>query len=39
MSAAENKELIRNMVAEFSKGDAHALDKLADNVRWTTIGS
>jgi uncharacterized protein len=40
MGAAENKELIRNMFAELSKGDGQAfLDTLADNVRCTTIGT
>ncbi len=40
MSAAENKELIRNMFAELSKGNAQAfLDTMADNVRFTIIGS
>ena len=40
MSAAENKELVRNMFAELSKGNGQAfLDKMADNVRFTIIGS
>jgi len=37
MGAAENKELIRNMFAELSKGNGPAfLDMLADDVRITT---
>ena len=40
MGATENKELIRNMFAELSQGNPQAfLDKLADNVRCTTIGT
>ena len=40
MGAAENKELIRNMFAELSKGNAEAfLGTLADDVRYTIIGS
>jgi ketosteroid isomerase-like protein len=40
MGAAENKEAIRNMFAELSKGNADAfLGALADNVRFTIIGS
>jgi ketosteroid isomerase-like protein len=40
MSAGENKELIRNMFAELSKGNGQAfLDTLADNVRYTIIGT
>ncbi|HZP46082.1 MAG TPA: nuclear transport factor 2 family protein [Candidatus Binataceae bacterium] len=40
MSAAENKELIRNMFAELSKGNAQGfLDKFADNCRFTIIGT
>ena len=40
MSAAENKELIRNMFADLSKGNGQAfLDTLADTVRFTTIGT
>jgi uncharacterized protein len=39
MGAAENKELVRNMFAELSKGNAQAfLDTMADNVRFTIIG-
>ena len=40
MSAAENKELIRNMFAELSKGNHEAfLGTLADNVQYTIIGT
>ena len=40
MSAAENKEIIRNMFAELSKGNADAfLNTLADDVKFTLIGS
>jgi uncharacterized protein len=40
MSAAEDKELIRNMWAEASKGNAEGfLGSLADDVRYTIIGS
>jgi ketosteroid isomerase-like protein len=40
MSAAENKELIRNMFAELAKGNGQAfLDAMADNVRFTIIGT
>lgn len=40
MGAAENKEMIRNMFAELSKGNADAfLGGMADNVRFTIIGS
>ncbi len=40
MGAAENKEIIRTMFAELSKGNAEAfLDTLADDVRFTLIGS
>lgn len=40
MGAAENKELIRNMFAELSKGNAEAfLGTLADDVRYTIIGT
>jgi uncharacterized protein len=40
MGAAENKELIRNMFAELSKGNGEAfLDTMADNVRFTIIGT
>ena len=40
MSAAENKELIRNMFAELSKGNGQSfLDAVADDVRFTIIGT
>ncbi len=40
MGAAENKELIRNMFAELSKGNAEAfLNCMADDVRFTIIGT
>ena len=40
MGAAENKQFIRNMFAELSKGNADAfLGALADNVRFTIIGT
>ena len=40
MGAAENKDLIRNMFAELSKGNAQAfLGNMADNVRFTLIGT
>ena len=39
MSAAENKEIIRTMFAELSKGNADAfLSTLADDVNFTIIG-
>jgi ketosteroid isomerase-like protein len=40
MGAAENKELIRSMFAELSKGNGQAfLDAMADNIRFTLIGT
>ena len=40
MGSAENKELIRNMFAELSRGNGQAfLDTMADNVRFTIIGT
>ncbi len=40
MGATENKEIIRTMFAELSKGNAEAfLGTLADDVRFTLIGS
>ena len=40
MGAAENKELIRNMFAELSKGNFDIyLNTLADNVQYTIIGT
>jgi ketosteroid isomerase-like protein len=39
MGAVENKELIRNMFAELSKGNGEAfLNTMADDVRFTIIG-
>ena len=40
MGAAENKQLIQNMFAELSKGNAEAfLGNMADNVRFTLSGT
>ena len=40
MGAAENKQLIQNMFAELSKGNAEAfLGNMADDVRFTIIGT
>jgi ketosteroid isomerase-like protein len=40
MGKLENKELIRNMFVEMSKGNAEAfLGNLADNVCFTVIGT
>jgi ketosteroid isomerase-like protein len=40
MGAAENKEVIRNMFTELSKGNADAfMGGLADNIRFTIIGT
>jgi ketosteroid isomerase-like protein len=40
MGAAENKQLIQNMFAELSKGNANAfLDNLSDTLRFTIIGT
>jgi ketosteroid isomerase-like protein len=40
MGAAENKQLIQNMFAELSKGNANAfLASMADDVRFTLIGT
>jgi hypothetical protein len=40
MGAAENKQLIQNMFAELSKGNAEAfLGSMADDVRFTIIGT
>jgi uncharacterized protein len=40
MSAAENKKLIRQAFAKWTGGDADVVFKfLADDVRWTVIGS
>ena len=40
MGAAENKEIVRNMFAELSKGNPEGfLGKMADDVRFTIIGT
>ena len=40
MSASENKELIRRLYAEIGQGNAQPfLDAIADDMRWTVIGS
>ena len=40
MGAAENKEIVRNIFAELSKGNGQAfLDALADDIRFTIIGT
>ena len=40
MGAAENKEIVRNMFAELSKGNPEGfLDEMADDVRFTIIGT
>jgi uncharacterized protein len=40
MAAAENKQFIRNMFIELSKGNAEAfLGSIADDVRYTIIGT
>jgi ketosteroid isomerase-like protein len=40
MGAAENKQLIQNMFAELSKGNAEAfLGNMADDVKFTIIGT
>ncbi len=40
MGAAENKEIIRNMFAELSKGNPQGfLDKMADDVKFTLQGT
>jgi hypothetical protein len=40
MTAAENKEVVRNMFAELSKGNSQAfLDTIEDHVRFTIIGT
>jgi hypothetical protein len=40
MSGSENKELIRRLYAEVGRGNAQPfLDALADDLRWTLIGS
>ena len=40
MSAAENKQLIRDAFEQMASGDGRPfMDLLADDVRWTVIGS
>jgi ketosteroid isomerase-like protein len=39
MSAAENKKIVQDMFAAWSRGQGGFLDLLADDVRWTVIGS
>jgi ketosteroid isomerase-like protein len=40
MGAAENKEIVRNMFAELSKGNPEGfLSKMADDVRFAIIGT
>jgi uncharacterized protein len=40
MSAAENKKLIQQAFAQWGRGDMNAVfNLLADDVRWTVIGS
>ena len=40
MTAAENKELLRRVFAETAKGNGRPfVDMMADNVRWTIIGT
>ncbi len=40
MSAAENKKLIQDVFAAWASGDGAAFfNILADDVRWTVIGS
>jgi ketosteroid isomerase-like protein len=40
MSAAENKEIIRKMFEELSKGNSQAfIDTMADDLRFTIIGT
>lgn len=40
MSTSENKELVRRLYAEVGRGNAQPfLDALADDMRWTLIGS
>lgn len=40
MGAAENKELLRNAFTEVAKGNGQPfVDLLADDVRWTIIGT
>ena len=40
MGAAENKQLMQHIYAEFSKGNAEPfVGNMADDVRWTIIGT
>ncbi len=40
MGATENKIIIQNMFAEMAKGNLNAfVETMADDARWTTIGS
>ena len=40
MSAAANKNLLKNIYAEISRGNPQLLlDSLADDMKWTIIGS
>jgi len=39
MSAAENKKIVQDMFAAWSRGQGGFLDLLADDVHWTVIGS
>ena len=39
MSAAENKKVVADMFAAWSRGQGGFLDMLADDVQWTVIGS
>ena len=39
MSAAENKKMVQDMFAAWSRGQGGFLDLLADDVHWTVIGS
>jgi uncharacterized protein len=40
MAAAENKQLLRHVFTEVAKGDSRPfIELLADDVRWTIIGS
>ena len=40
MGAAENKQILRHVYAEISKGNVQALlDALAEDVQWTIIGA
>lgn len=39
MGAAENKKMVQDMMAAWSRGQGGFLDLLADDVHWTVIGS